>query len=104
MAAAKRMTKAQVYTELAEKTGLSKRDIQNVFTEMFDLIKCELGADGPGEFIVPDMLKLKVKEVPAREEHKGIDPFTKEERIFPAKPAARRVRATPLKKLKDLIA
>jgi nucleoid DNA-binding protein len=103
MADAKRMTKAQIIAELAEKTGLSKKDVQGVFAATLDMIKRELGKRGPGEFVVPDMMKLKVRTIAARKERKGIDPFTKEERIFPAKPASKKVRATPLKKLKDLV-
>lgn len=103
MATAKRMSKAQIIAELADKTELGKKDIQNVLTSLLELVERELSDQGPGEFIVPDMLKLKVKHIAAREERKGIDPFTKEERIFPAKPAVRKVRATPLKKLKDLL-
>jgi hypothetical protein len=70
---------------------------------MLDMIKRELGKRGAGEIVVPDMMKLKVKTTAARPERKGIDPFTKLERVFPAKPASKKVRATPLKKLKDLV-
>ena len=62
----------------------------------------ELGEKGPGEFVVPDVVKLKVKVVPAKPAHKGVDPFTKQERDFPAKPASRKVRASPMKRLKQL--
>ena len=103
MATAKRMSKAQIITELAEKTGLSKKDIQNVFTALLELIEREVGKRGPGEFVIPDIIKMKIKQIAARKERKGIDPFTKEERVFPAKPASRKVRATPLKRLKDLV-
>ncbi|MBN1654069.1 MAG: HU family DNA-binding protein [Deltaproteobacteria bacterium] len=103
MATAKRMSKAQIITEMAEKTGLSKKDIQNVFAQLLELIEREIGKRGPGEFVIPDIIKMKVKQIAARKERKGIDPFTKEERTFPAKPASKKVRATPLKRLKDLI-
>ena len=102
MATAKRMSKAQIITELAEKTGLSKKDIQNVFAALLELIEREIGKRGPGEFVIPDIIKMKVKQIAARKERKGIDPFTKEERTFPSKPASTKVRATPLKRLKDL--
>jgi len=103
MATAKRMSKAQIITELAEKTGLSKKDVQNVFAALLELIEREIGKRGPGEFVIPDIIKMKIKQIAARKERKGIDPFTKEERVFPAKPASRKVRATPLKRLKDLV-
>lgn len=103
MGQGKRMTKAQIVGELSDRTGLTKKEVQAVFDSLRDLVKRELGRRGPGEFVIPDMLKLKVRTIPARKERKGIDPFTKEERIFPAKPAQKKVRATPLKKLKDLV-
>ena len=103
MATAKRMTKAQIVGELSEKTGLAKKDVSNVFEQLRELVKKELGKRGPGEFVIPDLLKLKVKKVAAKPKRKGIDPFTKQEKEFPAKPASKKVRATPLKKLKDLV-
>ena len=60
MAATKRMTKAQIIGELAEKTGLTKREVASVFEGMRELIKRELGKRGPKEFVVPDLIKLKL--------------------------------------------
>lgn len=99
----KKMTKSQVIGALAEKTGLSKKEVAGVFTGLSELIKRELGKKGPGEFVIPDLLKLKLRHVPARKAGKRKDPFTGEERMFPAKPASRKIRATALKKLKDMI-
>ena len=103
MAPAKRMSKSQVIAELSEKTGLGKKDVQNVFDQLLQLVERELGASGPGEFVLADMVKLRVKMTPGRPEHVGLDPFTKAERTFPARPAARKVRAAPVKRLKDLM-
>jgi len=75
----KRLTKAQVIGAIAEKTGLAKKDVTAVFAAMQEIIKKELGSRGPGEFVVPDLLKLKVRKIPARPKRKGIEPFTKEE-------------------------
>ena len=100
---AKRMTKSQIVSELSDRTGLSKKEVSAIFDGLRDLIKRELGRRGPGEFVIPDMMKLRVRTTPARKERKGIDPFTKAERVFPAKPAEKKIRATPLKKLKDLV-
>jgi DNA-binding protein HU-beta len=103
MTTAKRMSKAQVIAELAEKTGLGKKEVQTVFDQLLVLVERELGKDGPGEFVLPDMVKLRVKLTPGRPEHEGVDPFTKEQRTFPARPEARKVRASPVKRLKDLV-
>lgn len=102
-AAPKRMTKSQIIAELAEKTGVSKKDVNAMFGLLSELIKRELGKKGPGEFVIPDLFKLKVRVNPAKKARKGIDPFTKQEREFPAKPASKKIRATALKKLKDLV-
>jgi DNA-binding protein HU-beta len=104
MTEAKRMSKTQLIAELAEKTGLEKKQVVGVFDQLLQLVERELGSKGPGEITVPDLVKLKVKIAPARPEHVGIDPFTKQERTFPAKPESRKVRATPAKRLKDVLA
>ena len=98
----KRMSKTQIITELSDKTGVSKKDVQSVFGELLLLVERELGSQGPGEFVIPDLVKFKVKEVPAKPAHVGLDPFTKQEREFPAKPASRKVRASPGTRLKKL--
>jgi nucleoid DNA-binding protein len=96
-------TKAEVYTSLAEKTGLGKKEIASVFSAMNELIGKELGKKGPGLFIVPGLLKLKVVRKPATKAKPGINPFTKEPMTIKAKPARNVVKAQPLKALKDLV-
>jgi nucleoid DNA-binding protein len=98
----KRMSKTQIIAELAERSGISKQDVQGMFDELLTLVERELGERGPGEFIVPDLVKLKVKRVPAKPAHMGFDPFTKVQREFPEKPASRRLRASPALRLKRL--
>lgn len=103
MSEGKRLTKAQIIGEIAEKTGLSKKQVGETFEALSGLIKRELGKRGPKEFVIPDLLKLKVKEIPARKAETRKNPFTGEMKQYPAKGASRKVRATALKKLKDLI-
>jgi nucleoid DNA-binding protein len=101
--AAKPATKADVYSALSEKTGLSKKEIATVFSAMNDLIAKELGKKGPGLFIVPGLLKLKLVRKPATKAKQGVNPFTKEPMTIKAKPARNVVKAVPLKSLKDLV-
>jgi nucleoid DNA-binding protein len=96
------MSKAQVIGEIVEKSGLAKKDVQNVFDQLLQIVERELGKNGPGEIVVPDLVKLRVKVVPGRPEHVGVDPFTKQQRTFPARPESRKVRASVAKRLKDL--
>jgi DNA-binding protein HU-beta len=103
MAGAKRLTKAQVISELSELTELDKKSVGRVFEKLQELIKKQLGARGPGEFVIPGLLKLKAVKKPATKDREGINPFTKEKTVFKGKPASKKVRATALKALKDLI-
>ena len=101
--ATKRMTKAQIVAELAEATELDKKAINNVFVALTDLIKKELGAKGPGEFVLPGLVKLKIAKKPATKDRQGINPFTKQPMLIKGKPASKKVRVAPIKALKDLV-
>lgn len=103
MADKKRLTKAQVIAEIATSTDLDKKSVSRVFEALQELIKKQLGNRGPGEFVVPNLVKLRVVKKPATKERPGINPFTKEPMTIPAKPASKKVRATALKSLKDLV-
>lgn len=102
--AAKRLTKAQVITEIATATELDKASISSVFDALSQLIDKQLtGRGAPGEFVVPGLVKLRVVKKPATKERPGVSPRTGEPIIIKAKPASKKVRATPLKALKDMV-
>jgi DNA-binding protein HU-beta len=101
--AGKRLTKAQVISELSESTELDKKSINRVFEGLTELIKKQLGPRGPGEFVIPGLLKLRAVKKPATKDRPGINPFTKEPITIKGKPASKKIRATALKQLKDLI-
>lgn len=102
-AANKPRTKSQIYTEIAEATGLAKRDVAAVFENMTEMIRKDL-TRGPKIFTVPGLMKIKVAVKPATKARKGINPRTGEETMFKAKPARKVVRVRPLKALKDMVA
>ena len=56
-----------------------------------------------GEFVLPGLLKITTVRKPAVKARKGINPFTKEEVMFKAKPATTVVKVRALKKLKDMV-
>jgi nucleoid DNA-binding protein len=101
--AGKPATKGEVYTKLAAKSGLSKKQVSTVFEALTELIGSELGKKGPGLFQIPGLLKLKVVRKPATKAKQGINPFTKEPMVYKAKPARNVVKALPLKFLKELV-
>ena len=99
----KPMTKSDIVSGIAESTGLTKKDVNSVFKAMAVQIKKSLGRSGPGAYTVPGLMKLIVQRKPATKARPGINPFTKEETIFKAKPARNVVKIRPLKNLKDMV-
>lgn len=102
-AVGKPVTKSETLQALATATGLSRKQVATVFDELVTLIDQNLGKKGPKVFVLPGLLKLKVVHKPARPARKGINPFTKQEQLFQAKPARNVVKAVPLKALKDMV-
>jgi nucleoid DNA-binding protein len=102
-ATVKAATKGEVYTKIAAKTGLTKKQVSTVFDALTEMIGNELGKKGPGIFQVPGLLKLKVIRKPATKAKTGINPFTKEPMQYKAKPARNVVKALPLKSLKEMV-
>ena len=106
MAASKALTKSEVYNSIAESTGLTKKQVASVFDALAGLISKELSKGKKTEdkqFTIPGLCKIVTKYKPAQKERKGINPFTKEETIFKAKPASQQVKIRPLKALKDMV-
>ena len=98
----KPLTKTEMIAALAEATGLTKTQIVSLFDELATLIKKELGEEEAGTINISNLLKIKVVRKPATSERKGINPFTKEETVFKAKPAKNVVKLVPLRGLKEL--
>jgi hypothetical protein len=73
-----------------------------VFEGLTELVKKELKKQN-GEFVIPDLIKLKAVRKPATKDRPGINPFTKQPITIKGKPASKKIRASALKKLKDLI-
>jgi len=99
----KPMTKTEIVASLCEATELTKQQVTALFDELAKLIGKNLNEEGPGEIAIPGLMKIKVVRKPATEARTGINPFTKEEVVFKAKPARNAVKIVPLKGLKDLV-
>jgi len=95
-------TKSEIYAYISEKTGLKRKDVVNVFDCLGELIERDL-KKGPGIFNVVGLMKVKLVHKPAVPARKGINPFTKEEVMFKAKPARNVVKIQALKTLKDMV-
>lgn len=96
------MTKSQVTATIAERTDLSKKDVNAVLEELTNIIEGHIKKRGAGQFTLPGLMKITTQKKPAQKARKGINPFTGEETTFKAKPAKTVVKVRPLKKLKDM--
>lgn len=95
------MSKSGLVAHLAETTGLASKDVRGVLSALEGVVHASIHKKGAGTFTLPGLLKITAVNVPAKPKRKGINPFTKEEQWFAAKPATVKVKIRPLKKLKD---
>ncbi len=101
--AKKPMTKSEILTALSESSGFTKKEVAGLLEDLAGLLAKNLKKSGPGVFNIPGLMKVKVVRKPATKARKGINPFTKEETVFKAKPARNVVKILPLKALKDMV-
>jgi len=99
----KTRSKADVFANIAENTGMGKKEVTEVFDCLTAMIQNDLKKNNPRVFTIPGLSKIEVKRKPARKARKGINPFTGEECMFKAKPACNVVKVRPLKGLKDMV-
>jgi DNA-binding protein HU-beta len=99
----KRMSKSQFVTTLAEKSGLNKKQATSALDTINAMVAQQLGKRGPGEVLIPGLLRLNIVNKPATRQHEGVNPFTKEPMTYKAKAARKVIRARPLKALKDAV-
>jgi len=98
------LSKSGLVAHIADHCGVAARDVRAVLSSLESAAHASLSKKGAGTFTLPGMLKISSVSVPAKPKRKGINPFTKEEQWFAAKPASVKVKVRPLKKLKDAAA
>jgi nucleoid DNA-binding protein len=86
-AAAKPRSKGEFYSTIAEHNELSRKQVAGIFETMSEILAADLGKNGPGICNVAGLMKVTVVRKPATKARKGINPFTKQEVMFKAKPA-----------------
>ena len=100
--AAKAPTKSEIIGRIAESTKLTKKQIASVFEALSKEIGRAISKKGAGVFTLPGLVKITIVDKPATKARKGINPFTKQETVFKAKPASRVVKVRAVKALKDM--
>ncbi len=96
------MSKTDLVAYIVEQTEVAKKDVVAVLGGLEQAMTASVAKKGgAGAFVLPGLLKVLAVSVPAQPKRKGINPFTKEETVFAAKPASTKIKVRPLKKLKD---
>jgi len=98
------LSKSGLVAHLSETSGVAARDVRAVLGALEGAVAGSVSKKGAGSFTLPGLLKITSVSVPAKPKRRGINPFTKEEQWFAAKPASVKVKVRPLKKLKDAAA
>ncbi len=105
-ASAKPRKKSELFTILAENNGVARKQVAGIFETLAGVMAVDLAKpakDKPKMFVVPGLMKVVSRYKPATPERKGIDPFTKTEKVFKAKPASTSVKIRALKALKAMV-
>jgi nucleoid DNA-binding protein len=90
----------KIYEDI-ENEEVKKGDVRDMLDLLTGLIETELGKHH--DFVIPGIVKLTVKHVRAKARRYGMNPFTKEEQWFKAKPAKDVIKARALSRAKDSV-
>ncbi|HEX7890474.1 MAG TPA: HU family DNA-binding protein [Ramlibacter sp.] len=96
--------KSGLVNHIADNSGVEPKAVKAVMAALESTMVASVNRKGAGSFVLPGLLKVTAVAVPAKKARKGINPFTKEETVFKAKPASVKLKVRPLKKLKDAAA
>ena len=99
----KPLSKSEILNAVSDAVGeeVSKKHVKEIVEHLVDIGHKELKKSGT--FVLPGFAKFVVVKKPAKPARKGINPFTKLEQTFAAKPASKTVRARPVKAIKDAV-
>ena len=97
------LNKSGLISYVADASGVAAKDVRSVFAALESAMLGSVDKKGSGKFVLPGLLQVTTVKVAAKPKRKGINPFTKEETIFKAKPARNVVKILPLKGLKDMV-
>lgn len=95
------LTKSALVAHIADHAEVAAKDVRAVLAALESTVQASVHKKGVGSFTLPGLLKITTVKVPAKPKRKGINPFTKEEQVFAAKPATVKLKVRPLKRLKD---
>lgn len=96
-----RLTKSAMLSLVAEQNGITRAQVAGVLGSLEGIMMGSVHPNGIGEFVLPGVLKITLRKVPARKAGTLIrNPATGEMMKAAAKPASVRVKVRALSKLK----
>jgi nucleoid DNA-binding protein len=97
-------TKSEILNNLAESTGLSKKEVTSILEALTAEIEKNIAKKGsPGMFTIPGLCKIVVRNKPALPKRQVRNPGTGEMVWAKPRPASKQVKIRPLKGLKDMV-
>jgi nucleoid DNA-binding protein len=101
---AKPPTKSEILNNLADATGLSRKDVTAVLEALTSEIEKHIARKGSaGMFTIPGLCKIVVRNKPALPKRQVRNPGTGEMVWAKPRPASKQVKIRPLKGLKDMV-
>jgi nucleoid DNA-binding protein len=100
--AKKMMTKTELLANIAQECGLTRKQVSAVFEALAK--NTRKGLKEAGKVVLPGLVKVEKKKIPARPARKGVpNPFKPGELMnVAAKPATTKIKVRALKALKDM--
>lgn len=99
----KAASKTEVCSALAERTGLTKKQVSDFFDALSEEIEKNIGKKGPGVFQIPNLCKIVAVKKDAQPKRQVRNPATGEMIWANPKPATTVVKVRALKKLKEMV-
>ncbi|MDX1900907.1 MAG: HU family DNA-binding protein [Gammaproteobacteria bacterium] len=100
-----KQTRVEILRAIAEETGLTAKQVKDVFATACAMAKRHMMKRGSGEFSIPEMaIKINRKTRPATKKRMGRNPRTGESVMIAARPKREVIKVRALKSLKEALA
>jgi len=101
---AEKQSRIEILRAISEETGLTAKQVKDVFLTVSSMAKRHMTKRGSGEFSIPEMgIKISRKTRPATKKRVGRNPRTGESVMIPARPKREVIKVRALKTLKEAL-
>lgn len=99
-----KQTRIEIMQTLADKTNMTRVQIENVFDELNNVIAAHISKRGSGEITIPKTgIKIRRVKKKASKSRKMVSPLSGKEFVIAAKPSRYAVKLSALKPLKEIV-